>query len=65
MITIGNKKGGLGEGRMKGVVVVEFCKGEVAEPVSLMVIRVETEILFERLDSPFGLAVCLGMIRSG
>ena len=58
------------EGRMSGadvnsIVVGEFCNGQPIDPIILMVIDEEMQVLFQLLIDAFSLTVHLRMIRCG
>ena len=65
VIPIRTEKGGLQSRRVAGIVVGKFGSVEQTRPVGLEVVNIATKVMFDRLVSPFGLAVGLGMEGGG
>ena len=61
---VGEEWGNLSS-RVGSVVIREFGEREEIGPVVLLVVAVQSEVTFERLVHPFGLAVSFGMICGG
>ena len=56
------EEGGGARSRVRGVVVGELGEGEEVDPVVLLVVDVDSEVLLEHLVDAFGLAVGLGVV---
>ena len=46
----------------RSVVVGKLCKGKEFSPIVLLIVAIDSEILFQRLVSPFGLSVSFGVV---
>ena len=57
---IGIERGTIDRGLMS-VVVCEFCERQEAYPIVLLVVAIDTKVLFDGLVHSFGLTVGLGM----
>src|SRR6266481_1216196 len=56
---------GNSHGAARCVVVCELCKGEEARPVVLLVVAVDTEVLFQSLVSTLSLSVTFRVVSRG
>ena len=61
---VGEKRAQSG-GRMLRIVIAEFCHGEEAGPVGLLVVAIDAQVLFQHRIEPLRLAIRLGMERRG
>ena len=61
---VGEEGGGARSG-VRGVVVGELGEGKEVDPVVLLVVDVDSEVLLEHLVDAFGLAVGLGVVGGG
>ena len=61
---IGKEQGGTSSS-IGGIIVREFCKGQEVGPVVLLIISVDSEILFQGLIGAFGLPIAFQVISGG
>ncbi len=65
VVTFIREEGGYACRGMGSVVVCEFRERKEGNPVVLLVVDVNPEVLFEYLIDAFGLSVCFRVICSG
>ena len=61
---VSEERGNTGGGT-RGVVEGEFRKGKEIGPVVLLIVAIDSEVLFQCLIGPFGLAVAFGVVTRG
>jgi len=65
MISLVGKEWGYSSGSTQSIVVCKLCEQEKFLPVDLLVVAVNSEVLFQCLVGVFGLSVAFRMISGG